>query len=114
MLDDQEAPFGFVVFCLVIGVFLIAIPWHALWGTNFLLGYSPVLKRVALNKFVRGAVSGLGVIDVALGLAAFARLLRPVRSVTTASINSPSGNSPSGNPSSSNPPSGEPPAGPSE
>jgi hypothetical protein len=79
MLDDQAAPFGFIIFCLVVGVFLIIVPWHGLWESNFLLQYVPPLRRVMLNPFFRGAVSGLGAIDVALGVAAFGRLLWTLR-----------------------------------
>jgi hypothetical protein len=79
MLDDRAAPFGYIIFCLVIGAFLIVIPWHALWDSNFLLAYVPPLRTVMLNNFFRGAVSGLGAVDVALGMAAIGRLIRSLR-----------------------------------
>ena len=59
---------AFILFCFEIGIFLIFVPWSALWENNFLLGYSPLLRQVLLNNFVRGAVSGLGVIDFLIGL----------------------------------------------
>jgi hypothetical protein len=77
MSDDQAAPFGYIIFCLVIGVFLIVIPWHSIWEANFLLSYVPALRSVMLNNYLRGAVSGLGAIDIVLGMAALARLIRP-------------------------------------
>ena len=59
---------AFILFCFEIGVFLVFVPWSALWENNFLLGYVPLLRGVILNNFFRGAVSGLGVIDVLIGL----------------------------------------------
>jgi len=58
---------AFILFCFEIGLFLIFVPWSTLWETNVLLTYSFSLRNFALNNFVRGAVSGLGVIDVLLG-----------------------------------------------
>jgi hypothetical protein len=79
MLDDRAAPVGYIIFCLVVGAFLIVIPWHPLWESNFLLAYAPSLRLVLLNNYLRGAVSGLGAVDVALGLAAIGRLIRSLR-----------------------------------
>ena len=59
---------AFILFCFEIGVFLVLAPWSALWENNFLLAYVPFLRGVILNNFFRGAVSGLGVIDVLIGL----------------------------------------------
>ena len=67
---------AFILFCLEIGVFLIFVPWSALWENNFLLGYVPLLRRVILNNFFRGAVSGLGVIDVLIGLSELALFVK--------------------------------------
>ena len=50
-----------------IGLFLVFVPWSALWEHNVLLLYLP-LRPVLLNNFVRGAVSGLGLVDLCLGL----------------------------------------------
>ncbi len=59
---------AFILFCFEIGLFLMFAPWSAFWEHNFLLSFSPGLKAFALNNFVRGAVSGLGLIDCLLGL----------------------------------------------
>lgn len=59
---------AFILFCFEIGLFLVFVPWSALWENNVLLTYWPSLRGFLLNNFVRGAVSGLGVIDVVLGL----------------------------------------------
>jgi hypothetical protein len=59
---------AFILFCFEIGLFLIFVPWSTLWETNVLLTYSFSLRNFLLNNFVRGAVSGLGLIDILLGL----------------------------------------------
>ncbi|MBI4471974.1 MAG: hypothetical protein HY646_04855 [Acidobacteria bacterium] len=64
---------AFILFCFEIGLFLMFVPWSDLWASNFLLAYSPVLRSIAMNNFVRGAISGLGVIDFLLGLAELGR-----------------------------------------
>jgi hypothetical protein len=59
---------AFILFCFEIGLFLMFVPWSALWEHNVFLAYSFRLRGLLLNNFVRGGVSGLGVIDVFLGL----------------------------------------------
>ena len=67
---------AFILFCFEIGLFLVFVPWFALWEHNVLLTYSPHLRGLFLNNFVRGAVSGLGVVDLALGLSELGRFWR--------------------------------------
>jgi hypothetical protein len=72
---------AFILFCFEIGLFLVFVPWYPLWEHNALLAYSSHLRGVLLNNFVRGAVSGLGVVDLALGLSELARFWRSFRIV---------------------------------
>jgi len=68
-----------ILFCFEIGLFLLFAPWSALWEHNFLLSYSPGFRAFALNNFVRGAVSGLGLIDCLLGLSELHRFWKSLR-----------------------------------
>jgi len=70
---------AFILFCLEIGLFLMFVPWSALWEHNILLGYSLTLRGLLLNNFVRGGVSGLGAVDVLLGLTELGRLWKSLR-----------------------------------
>ena len=72
---------AFILFCFEIGLFLVFVPWSALWETNALLSYAPFLRGIVLNNFFRGAVSGLGVIDFFLGLAELARFWKSFKVV---------------------------------
>ena len=58
----------FVLCCLEIGLLLVVLPWTRIWAENSLLAGSPRLQVFAQQHFVRGLVSGLGLLDIWLGL----------------------------------------------
>jgi hypothetical protein len=76
---DQNAPsraqlwmhrisvFMFVLISAVAGVLLIILPWTPEWTDNFLLLSFPALRPIVSNGFVRGIVSGLGLLDIWIG-----------------------------------------------
>lgn len=55
---------SFDVFML--GVLLVLVPWLSFWDHNFFLDKFPGLIPVLLHPSVRGAVSGLGTLDILL------------------------------------------------
>jgi hypothetical protein len=50
----------------LLGVLLVMIPWLDYWNQNFFLDKFPVLIPVLLHPSVRGAVTGLGTLDILL------------------------------------------------
>ena len=67
----------FVLICLELGIALVVLPWTHIWtDNNLLLGY-PTMRFWAANTFVRGAFSGLGLIDIWLGIWEVARYREP-------------------------------------
>lgn len=72
---------AFILFCFEIGLFLVFVPWSQLWEHNVLLAYSLHLRGLLLNNFVRGAVSGLGLVDLVLGLSELSRFWRSLKIV---------------------------------
>jgi hypothetical protein len=58
----------YIVFCFEMGVFLVVLPWVSLWSKNFFVGEYTWVSAVAMNYFVRGAISGLGLADVWLAI----------------------------------------------
>jgi hypothetical protein len=52
----------------LVGIVLVVAPWTVLWETNYLLQPSPLLRAVLLSTFARGAVSGLGLVNLVLAL----------------------------------------------
>jgi hypothetical protein len=73
---------AFILFCFEIGLFLVFVPWSQLWEHNVLLAYSFHMRGLLLNNFVRGAVSGLGLVDLALGLSELGRFWKSLRLVS--------------------------------
>jgi hypothetical protein len=59
--------FLLVAYLLEAGLLLVVVPWSAFWDRNFFLESLPILELLK-NNFVRGAVSGVGVVSVCAGL----------------------------------------------
>lgn len=58
----------FVMFCIELGLLLTALPWTRVWTDNSLLALHPTLGAFLRDNFVRGVISGLGLIDVWIGI----------------------------------------------
>ena len=58
-----------VVFFFEVGVVLIFIPWSAFWDRNYFAYALPLVGDVITNDFVRGAISGIGLVNVVVGVA---------------------------------------------
>jgi hypothetical protein len=52
-----------------VGLLLVALPWTQFWDRNYLFDALPVLGSLTHSPYLRGAVSGLGVLNVGLGIA---------------------------------------------
>jgi hypothetical protein len=57
-----------VLSSLLVGIVLVFAPWTSLWDSNWLLSVWPGLRGVLLSAFTRGAVTGLGLVNVLLAL----------------------------------------------
>lgn len=63
-----------ILACYALGVVLVLVPWSPrYWDNNSLLQKRPELAAIALNPYVRGAISGLGVLDILIAIAALRR-----------------------------------------
>ncbi len=69
----------FVIFCLAIGLFLLIFPWTEYWGGNYFAAFVPEWRQYWDNMYVRGAISGLGVVDLYISFAEVFRLRRFAR-----------------------------------
>ena len=55
--------------CVYLGIWLVVLPWTALWSDNPLLLHLPPNLALWLQSGVaRGVVSGLGLLDVWIGI----------------------------------------------
>lgn len=53
---------------LEIGAVLLVVPWMQIWDANYFFELMPRLQPIVASPFVRGAVSGLGVINLVAGI----------------------------------------------
>jgi hypothetical protein len=58
----------YVSFCIEIGLWLIIVPWKQVWTANSLVANYPSLRAFFHSHFVRGLVTGLGFVDLWLGI----------------------------------------------
>lgn len=57
-----------VVLLCVMGAMLFYLPWTGIWEKNYFLAHFPSLMRILLHPSFRGAVSGLGILDIFLAI----------------------------------------------
>lgn len=50
--------------CFELGILLILAPWSGFWERNFFLERFPDLIPYLLSSYTRGAISGLGLLDI--------------------------------------------------
>ncbi len=60
---------------LLVGLVLVVAPWTALWDTNYLLQPYPLIRSWLLSEFTRGAVTGLGLVNILLAASEVYHLL---------------------------------------
>jgi hypothetical protein len=57
----------YAVFCLMIGLLLLILPWTDIWDVNYFANL-PKWRGFWDNLYFRGAISGVGVINLYLWL----------------------------------------------
>ncbi len=69
-----------ILFCGEVGLFLIVYPWTDRWDQNLFSTLIPGLYGLWNNAYVRGGVSGLGVVNLYISMGEIFRLWRLARS----------------------------------
>jgi hypothetical protein len=64
----------YILYSLEAGSFLIVFPWMRIWEENYFLYRYPDLHSVISNLFIKGAVMGLGLVNIIIGVQEFVRL----------------------------------------
>ncbi len=59
----------YVAFFLEVGLLLLVLPWSAFWERNYFADALPFLRPILTNNFLRGGVTGLGVVNLIAGFA---------------------------------------------
>jgi hypothetical protein len=76
----------FAIFCFEMGLFLVLFPWFGHWEINYFAWFSPSSanaldtaqrwRAIWLSPYFRGAVSGLGLVNIYIALTEVFRLKR--------------------------------------
>ena len=64
----------YVAFFLEVGLLLVVLPWSGFWERNYFAEALPALQPFMENNFVRGAVTGLGLVNLVAGFVDLALL----------------------------------------
>jgi hypothetical protein len=64
----------FVILRLYVGALVVLLPWRSVWTTNAWVNSWPLLANFLAQGWVRGIVSGLGLLNIWI---AFSVLFRP-------------------------------------
>lgn len=64
----------YILLCFEMGIFLFVFPWASPWDHNFFAGHYRWVSAISENFYVRGAVSGLGLVDLFLAFSELWRL----------------------------------------
>ncbi len=75
----MSIPLFFALYCLEAGLFFTVVPWTRIWTLNPLLHENVAIAFWADNPFVRGFISGVGVIHFIVGIRELMRLVRARR-----------------------------------
>lgn len=57
-----------IVFFFEVGFVLALVPWSLYWERNYFADSFPLFRQVITNNFVRGGVTGLGLVNLAVGV----------------------------------------------
>ena len=57
------------------GLLLVLLPWSSFWDRNYFAELVPALGAWLTNNYVRGAVTGLGVVNLLAALADLSELV---------------------------------------
>jgi hypothetical protein len=70
-----------IAYFVEVGLLLLVVPWTGFMQHNYFVEGWPVLRGIVGNGFVKGAISGLGVINLAAGLTELVNLFMDRRAL---------------------------------
>jgi hypothetical protein len=71
---DKLVGLLFAILCFEIGVFLLAFPWSRYWTVNYFAWLTPEWREIWMDPYFRGAVSGVGLVNLYVSLLEVFRL----------------------------------------
>jgi hypothetical protein len=79
----MSLPLFFALYCVEAGLFFMVVPWTRIWTLNSLLHSTAAFSLLADNPFLRGFVSGVGMLHLIVGTRELFRLARARRGSQT-------------------------------
>jgi hypothetical protein len=65
-----------VIFAFELGLFLLVFPWLRAWDMNWVAVHSPHLAHIWMSRYFRGALSGLGLLNIYVALSEAGKQLK--------------------------------------
>jgi hypothetical protein len=56
------------IFAFEVGLFLLVFPWMSHWEISWIPAHSPRLAPIWMSRYFRGALSGLGLLNIYVSL----------------------------------------------
>lgn len=69
----------YLLFCVEVGLVLLLLPWTLLWDNNYFFSLQPQHSGFWLSNHLRGAVSGIGLVNLWMGADEVLGILRHSR-----------------------------------
>ena len=66
----------FAIFTFEIGLFLVVFPWVDIWSLNYFSEWFPALENIWDEPYFRGAITGLGLVNIYVACAEVLHLFR--------------------------------------
>jgi hypothetical protein len=64
----------YILYSLEVGIFLIFLPWFDFWEYNYFVFRFPGLRPFINSPYLKGAVLGLGIVNLIIGFQEILRL----------------------------------------
>jgi hypothetical protein len=58
----------YIVYSFMVGGFLVILPSQRFWDNNFIVYYFPNIAPIVSSPFLKGAVLGLGIVNILIGI----------------------------------------------
>jgi hypothetical protein len=71
--------FCFALFTFEVGLFLVIFPWRDNWTFNYFQDATPFLSNIWDDPYFRGAISGLGLVNIFFSIREILSLIRRPR-----------------------------------
>ncbi len=69
----------YILYSLEVGILLLFLPWSSIWENNYLLYLYPKMRSVVSNPYLKGAVLGLGIVNILIGIQEIAQFRKNAR-----------------------------------